>query len=304
MSQARSGASEMKMRVLVLGGRGMLGHKLVERLQSACDVWTTVRCAAGDFTRYGLIADERIVGRIDAEDDLALVRALDQARPQVVVNCVGLVKQLPAARDPRAAIAINALLPHRLAALCRPRGIRLVHISTDCVFAGRRGHYSESDIPDAEDLYGRTKALGEIDGAGCLTLRTSIIGRELYGAHGLVEWFLAQPGPVVPGYTRAIFSGLTTLAFADALALVIARCPQMQGVYQVAAQTIDKYSLLVGLREAFGRDLRVEPRADVSIDRSLDGSRFTEQAGWTAPDWPRMLAALAADARRYEDWRR
>jgi dTDP-4-dehydrorhamnose reductase len=288
------------MRLLILGGSGMLGHKLWQTAAPRMDTWATLRDDGRSLPEP--FDRSRIAAGVDAEQFDTVVRAFARVRPDVVVNCIGVVKQQAAANDPLPAIAINGLFPHRVAGLCAAAGARLVHLSTDCVFSGRKGNYAETDTPDASDLYGRTKHLGEVSGPGCLTLRTSMIGRELKTSHGLVEWFLSRQG-TVPGYTAAVFSGLTTAELSRVILHAIERCPDLTGVYHVAAAPIAKHDLLSRLTRALGRQVTIHPDASVSIDRSLDGSRFAAAAGYTAPDWDRMIDELAADAAGYEPWR-
>jgi dTDP-4-dehydrorhamnose reductase len=290
-------------RVLVVGGTGMLGHKAWQILRDRMEAWCTVRDRRA-VEHTGLYAGDRVIDAVTADDFASIERAFSVARPTAVVNCVGIVKQLKAASDPIPSIVINALFPHRLAALARSTGARLIHVSTDCVFAGSRGHYAEQDPPDAYDLYGRTKLLGEVAGPGCLTVRTSIIGRELAATTGLVEWLLAQRGGRVKGFTHAIFSGLTTASLARVLADVIERHASLEGVYHVAAAPITKYDLLHRLNEAFGAGVDIEPSDSLRIDRSLDGAAFARATGLSAPGWAEMVADLAHDPTPYEDWRR
>ena len=179
------------MRVLVLGGSGMLGHKVAQRLSGRFEVSATVRREASDYAAHPAFRHVRLVGDTQAEDFDSVVHALAQTRPDAVVNCIGITKQKPEAELPIQTISLNALFPHRLAELCRSAGARLMHFSTDCVFSGRKGMYTEDDTTDPDDLYGRAKLLGETKASGSLTLRTSIVGRELAGSHGLVEWFLS-----------------------------------------------------------------------------------------------------------------
>lgn len=291
------------IRVLVLGGTGMLGHKIWQLFRGRFDTWVTARALDTPGART-LLAGDRTTTGVNADDFDSIVRACAVARPAVVVNCIGIVKQVKAAHDPIPSIAINSLFPHRTAALAGAIGARMIQISTDCVFAGTRGHYSERDPPDASDLYGRTKLLGEIGGPGCLTVRTSIIGRELAATTGLMEWFLAQRGRRARGYTHARFSGLTTHALAEVLADVIERHPDLSGVYHVASPPISKYDLLTRLNQAFGADVDLEASADVRIDRTLDGTAFQRATGLSVPGWDEMIAGLAADATPYEEWRR
>jgi dTDP-4-dehydrorhamnose reductase len=196
-------------------------------------------------------------------------------------------------------VAVNALFPHLLARAAGATGTRLIHLSTDCVFSGRKGNYAEEDVPDAQDLYGRSKLVGEVTGAQCLTIRTSMIGREVQGRLALVEWFLSAESPV-RGFRHATFSGLTTIRLADLIGTVIEEFPSLRGVYQVAAQPIDKHSLLHLIRDAYGRNVDITPDDQVRIDRSLDGRRFREETGITAPPWPAMITEMANDATPYD----
>ena len=201
----------------------MLGHKLMQVLSDKFLITGTVRGECSDLSDHPVFSDMKIIGNIRADDLKSVHKAIDKTKPDVVINCIGIVKQLPAAQDPLQSIAINALFPHQLAKICRQKNIRLIHMSTDCVFSGQKGYYTEEDPSDAEDLYGKTKFLGEVDYPGCLTIRTSIIGRELDTTHGLIEWFLSQEGKTVSGYKKAIFSGLTTIALSEIIAQIIIR---------------------------------------------------------------------------------
>lgn len=281
------------MRVLVLGAAGMLGHALVKELSSTHEVHTAVRGPAGSFEGAA-----KCHGDADITDVTAIETLLDAARPISVVNAAGVVKQKTV--DIATQIAVNALAPHRLAELCHARGISLLHFSTDCVFSGARGGYSETDAPDPTDLYGRSKLLGEAVGDNVLTLRTSMIGLELNSHHGLVEWFLQQRGRVT-GFRRAVFSGFTTLELARVVRLVYERADWPTGLLHVAASPINKYDLLRQLAERLPwLAVHFEPADQPAIDRSLSGAAFTSLTGYVAPDWPVMLDELASviDARR------
>jgi dTDP-4-dehydrorhamnose reductase len=291
------------MRVLILGAGGMLGHKLVQILGDRFETWASARAPAAAYARYRLLPPERLVGGVDAADLDSLVRAIARARPAVVVNAVGIVKQLPEARDPVVSLTVNSLLPHRLAQLCDAAGARLIHLSTDCVFAGRRGGYVESDQPDAEDLYGRSKLLGEV-GAPHLTLRTSIVGRELASRHGLLEWFLSNRGGRVQGYRRAIFSGFPTVVLARLIADLVERHPDLAGLRHLSAEPIDKDALLRLWRDAYDLPVEIEPFDGVAEDRSLDSTRFRAETGYQPPPWPELVAAMAEDPTPYDQWRR
>jgi dTDP-4-dehydrorhamnose reductase len=283
----------------------MLGHKLWQTFRPRFDTWVTLRSRLAAFAHLDLYDPARTIDDVDAARPDDLVRALSRARPHVVVNCVGVVKQRPEAKDPIVTITVNALLPHRLAALCRTSGARLIHISTDCVFSGKTGRYTESDTPDADDLYGRSKLLGEphLADATALTLRTSIVGRELQTASGVTEWFLGNRGGRVPGFTSALFSGLTTLALSEVVASLIASGRTLSGLYHVSAAPISKYDLLQRLNATYGANVEIIPSEALTIDRSLESGRFWRDAGLAAPGWDEMMAAAAADPTPYDEWR-
>ena len=291
------------MRALVLGGAGMLGHKLWQELRGRMETYVTVRQSARSYRPLALFDDARVVEAVDVRAPDDLHRAFATSRPDVVFNAVGIVKQLEQAHDPVASLEINSLLPHRLAALCAAVGARLIHVSTDCVFSGRRGNYSESDDADPVDLYGRTKLLGEGAGPNAVTIRTSMIGREIRTSNGLVEWFLARRGQSVRGYTRAIYSGFTTLELARLLADIAERFPDLRGVWQASSEPISKYELLGLVNDAFGLGTTIEPDTNFVCDRSLDSSRFRSHTGYRPPSWPALVAAMRDDPTPYESWK-
>ncbi|MGE8189447.1 dTDP-4-dehydrorhamnose reductase family protein [Pseudomonas sp. NPDC086278] len=277
------------MRVMVLGVSGMLGNAAYRVLSANPDlsVYGTAR-SEGSRKFFSEALAEKIILGVDVESQDSLIKAFGTIKPDVVINCVGLVKQLADANDPLQAVPINTLLPHRLAALCKATGARLVHISTDCVFSGEKGSYRESDFPDAYDLYGRSKLLGEVDYPHAITLRTSIIGRELSGHRSLVGWFLAQQGSV-QGFTGAIFSGLPTMELARVINEYVLPRPDLHGLYHVATQPINKYDLLKLVAKTYGKDTEIVPSDRLTIDRSLNADRFREATGYVAPEWPVLV---------------
>ncbi len=284
------------MQILVLGVSGMLGNAVFRSLsrRDGLQVTGTLR-AAGDRERFAPALRERILAGIDVLDQDSLVALLAQTRPDAVINCVGLIKQLSAAKDPLVALPINALFPHRLSRLCQLSGARLVHISTDCVFSGRQGDYRESDTPDAEDLYGRSKQLGEVvDQAHAITLRTSIIGHELRTRHALVDWFLSSQGQV-RGFTRAVFSGLPTVELARVIAEHVLPDTSLHGLYQVSAEPIAKHDLLQLIAAVYGKRIELLPSEELVIDRSLNSDRFQAVTGYRPPAWPALIQAMHDD---------
>lgn len=288
------------MRMLIPGASGMLGHRLWLALRDDHDAVAVMRQDPAAHPWGALFDPARTVSGVDLLDDAALDDLFLQVRPEAVINAAGLIKQRPDGQDPLAAIAVNAALPHRLAARCRASGARLIHVSTDCVFSGRRGMYAESDIPDPPDIYGRGKLLGEVSGPGMLTLRTSIIGRELSGGLGLLEWFLAQRGGRVQGFRKARFSGVTTIELAETIRTLLETRPDLDGLWHVAGDPVDKLSLLEMTCEAFAAPVGIEAADGPAIDRSLDDARFRAETGIPKPNWPAMLARAAADPVPYD----
>jgi dTDP-4-dehydrorhamnose reductase len=282
------------MNILVLGATGMLGHRLWLDLSPHAQVWATIRGRAS-FYPLAHTAPDRVIEGVDALDWNSIHYAFARAKPDVVINCIGVIKQRHEAKMALPSVQLNALFPHQLAALCAAADARLIHISTDCVFTGLKGDYIESDPTDAHDIYGKTKALGEIDEMpGVLTIRTSIIGRELATHYGLLEWFLSQTGSV-RGFQRAIFSGFPTGEIARIIARYILPDTRLEGLYHVSAQPINKYDLLCLFRDAFGHDIEIVPDSAVSIDRSLNSDRFRARTGFQPASWVDMIERMASE---------
>lgn len=259
------------MKILVLGSAGMLGHKMVERLRLY-------------FSEVHGVSREM---GLDASNTESVKYVLESVQPQVVVNCVGIIKQRR--QEFEQSIAVNALLPHALQRICLGMGAYLIHFSTDCVFSGERGRYTEDDLTDPEDVYGRTKQLGEVVAENALTLRTSIVGREKGNYKGLLEWFLHQPnGAEVTGFERAIWSGVTTNWLSDVTAFLV-KTP-LYGLYQVAAPPVTKYQLLNLFRTVYERqDIEITPVMQPVCDRSLRGNKFQHATGIQTPELEILL---------------
>lgn len=294
------------MRVLILGAAGMLGHKVLQHFVArGDDVTGTVRDGRekSALARLPLFAGNNILWNVDALDWPGLRATVRAHQPDVVINALGIIKQRQLAKSPIPSIQVNALLPHLLAETLAPWNGRLVHISSDCVFNGSRGNYTEDDPSDADDLYGRSKCLGEvIDAANAITLRSSIIGRELRHHQSLLDWFLAQRGGQAQGYRRVLYSGLTTIEMALVIDQVVHQHLALSGLYQVTSATISKHDLLVLLAAAFKLDVTITPTDTPVSDRSLCGDRFRRATGYVAPPWTDLAAALAADPTPYGEW--
>jgi dTDP-4-dehydrorhamnose reductase len=273
----------------------MMGHMACRMFPEEFETFGAIRSPAVPAQLEGLVAEDRMLTRVDVLQEHSLIRAFTQSTPDVVLNCVGIIKQLDEAHDPVLSTLCNSLLPHRLAELCRATGAHLVHLSTDCVFSGERGLYRLEDNPDPVDLYGRTKLVGEVAGPSATTLRTSIVGRQLTGATGLFEWAISQRGLHVDGFRGAIYSGLTTRALCRVIIELLHRDALPDGLWQVASEPIAKFDLLVKLNEALDLGLDIGVNDTFRCDRSLDGSAFAAATGVHVPSWDEMLADLAAD---------
>jgi len=294
------------MEILVLGGEGMLGHKMFQLLRARYpDTACTIRGSLSDplYARVPLFRDGAVIEKVDAMDLHALGVMLRDRKPRFLVNCIGIIKQREEAGAAIPSITINSLLPHQLAESASDWGGRIIHFSTDCVFDGKRGGYTEESPSDATDLYGKSKYLGEVAVENALTLRTSIIGRELSHFRSLLEWFLAQKGKRIRGFNRVTYSGVTTNHLAHLVGDLIARHPALSGLYQVASTPISKHDLLCLLKKAYRLDVEIVPDGEEVSDRSLIGDKFRRAAGYDCPEWPALVEQLVADPTPYEEWR-
>jgi dTDP-4-dehydrorhamnose reductase len=293
------------MTILILGGEGMLGHKMLQTLRKhfpnvACTLHrekANPRYANIELFQSGIIYDQLDVMDLDVLDEF-----LCGVQPTIVINCIGIIKQRRATNAAIPSITINSLLPHRIANTLSQWGGRLIHFSTDCVFNGKLGNYYETSPSDAEDLYGKTKYLGEVTDSHALTLRTSIIGRELSHFQSLLEWFLRQKGKTIQGYTKVIYSGVTTNYLAGLVARLLKEKPKLSGLYQVVSHPISKHDLLCQLRDAFKLDITIIPIECERSDRSMCGNKFIEATGMVTPDWPTLIDQLSSDVTPYEQW--
>jgi len=294
-----------KPKILILGGAGTLGHKLWQVLPSKFpDTFVSIRKNREFYAKTGLFTGSKVIDGLDLRDFTRLNSVLDELKPSVIVNCAGVTLRSKEALDKNSAISINALLPHRLADWCSRSGARLIHFSTVCVYDGKTGGYTEESLPDARDLYGTTKALGDVNASFALTLRSSFIGREIFGGTELLEWFLAQKGKKIKGFTKALFTGLTTNKLAELVGDLLEKHPALSGLYHVSSETVSKYELLLLMKEAYKLDVEIEPEAGFEMKRDLDGRRFEKAAGFSCPPWKVMMAEMAADTTPYGEWRK
>lgn len=279
-----------KKRILIFGITGMLGHTLFKEMSKNDDfeVFGTTRNASGLNNFFSTEELSRIRDNVDADNFDTIMRATASVQPDIIINCIGIIKQLPIAKDPLTAITVNAQLPHRMSLIARSANARMIHISTDCVFNGIKGNYTEEDPSDATDLYGRSKFLGEVEYPHCVTLRTSIIGHELKTEFSLIDWFLSQTG-TTKGFTKAIYTGFPTIEMVKIITDYVIPNDELSGLYQVSSDPISKYDLLNIIKNVYKKEISIEAFDDFAMDRSLNSEKFRKITGYKAPTWEAMV---------------
>lgn len=286
------------MKILIFGGNGMIGHHFLRYWQARHDVRVTVRQSLATYESFGIFTKKNTYPDVDVRNDKSIRHVFSDFHPEVVVNAIGIVKQVITPALATLASEINAVFPHRLAEFCGREGARLIQLSTDCVFSGKKGMYTESDPTDGEDIYGKTKARGELYDGNCLTIRKSVIGREIATRNGLLEWFLSQKGSV-KGFTKAIYSGLTIMELSRVIEKIIIDFPNARGLYHVSSEPISKYNLLRMIQKAFGLSTAIIPDDTFVCDRSLDSTAFRKAFHYTPPSWEAMVQELAQESRDF-----
>ncbi len=281
-------------KILILGASGMLGHKLFSYLSEYYDVYGTCRQKNDALINLFPELTKKIFWNIDIERIGAVSKIIKTLNPDVVINCIGIIKQKPESLQPITSIYANALFPHLIAGICEEINVRMIHISTDCVFDGQDGNYNENSIPNCIDLYGRSKVLGEVHYPNCLTIRTSIIGHELTSKSGLIEWFLAQKDKV-QGYNNHIYSGVPTIELAQIIATHIIPNPQLNGIYHLSSDPISKYELLKLVASQYGKRIIIEAFEFTKCDRTLDSTGFRRLTGYSPSAWPQLIYDMYID---------
>lgn len=281
----------------------MLGHKLVQTLSEDFYTGFTIRSGKKVFKKNALSDGSEVFDDVNVENIETVEEIIGKFGPSSVINAVGIIKQLPESKNDLLTLNINSIFPQNLAALAEKHNFKLINISTDCVFSGKKGNYNEDDFVDAEDLYGKSKFLGEVRGKNCLTLRTSIIGPEIFTNHSLLEWFLSVRDQTVKGFTKAIFSGFPTIVLSQIIKMILQDYPQLEGLYHVSSKPINKYDLLCLIKDKFSLKTEIVPYDDFVIDRSLDSTRFKSLTGFESPDWEQLIERMANDPTPYDKWR-
>lgn len=281
------------MKVLILAGNGMLGHKLAMTFQGRAELYVTYRDNPIRYPGYNL-NEKNIIRGVDVLDLDRVEAVIDWIKPDVIVNAAGVIKQRQA--EDTIFFAVNSFFPKSLGRICDQRDIRLIHISSDCVFSGKAGGYREDDDTDPNEVYGASKMLGEELGSRSLVLRTSLIGWQLRDFNGLLSWFIKNKNEQsIAGYTHAIFSGVTTSVFSDLILEIIQDHAQISGVYHVASRPISKFDLLGGMRDRLHLPMLIRQDMSLICDRSLCGDKLRGAIGWSAPAWDLMLDSIVGE---------
>ena len=284
------------MKIIILGADGMLGHKIFSFLsRKNVNMIGTIKEINQFNESFINIFKKNIKKDFYANNLDNFKRLFEKEKPDYIINCIGIIKQLNVSKDPIISISINSLFPHKLAEICKKNNIKLIHFSTDCVFNGLRGNYKEEDISDADDLYGKSKHLGEVDYDNCLTLRTSIIGHELGTKNGLIEWFLSQ-NKEVNGYLNSIFTRFPTVEIASILYNKVLKS-NLKGLYHLSSEPISKFELLKIVNEVYRKNLKIIPFENIKEDRSLNSAKFRSLTNYQPPEWNILINSM------YEDYK-
>lgn len=289
------------MRILVLGGTGLIGNRLTRQLRQNADVYASTRTSSVEMpVLENILEPNKWIFGLDATDFQFLEAEIKRLKPDVIVNCVGVVKQQINSKNVEATILLNSVLPWRLSRFAEKYDFKLINFSTDCVFSGEIGKYKESSTPDAVDLYGRSKILGELNNAHVLTVRTSFVGREIKTFTNLFEWVQRCRSNKIVGYKQVIYSGLTTQAISEVIEKLIFDFSALTGLWHVSSEPISKYDLICLLNNSLNLKLDIESSEEIFCDRSLDSTAFASKTGLVVPNWITMVERYALEQEWYE----
>jgi len=288
------------MRVIILGTSGLIGHKLLQELSTDLEVFGTLHYSKKHYGDISLFSGPNIIENIDASNFELLKGVLLAINPDVILNCIGITKRKINTNNIIETLNINSVFPHKLADWAKINQKRVLHFSTDCVFDGRVGNYTEVSITTAEDIYGKSKALGEINYNHCLTIRSSFIGQELFDKTELLDWFLTQNGKQIKGFKNTLYSGVSTIFMANVVKKIIMNFPNLSGLYQLAPdKPISKYDLLLIAKETFNIDVEIIPDYENVHRPTLDASKLKRKINLTVPSWETMMRELASNKEIY-----
>ena len=282
------------MKLLILGSNGLIGNTLTKYFLSKNNYEITgVVRNDSKINLFSRNYKQNFVTISNLLNFNAIERTIEKIQPNLVINCIGLTNKVKY-KDfnlVESYIKINSLFPHKLYEICNKYEIRLIHLSSDCVFSGKKGFYDENDLPDPNDIYGRSKLLGEIDNKNSITIRKSVIGHELGTEKGLLEWFLSQQ-EVVKGFKNAIFSGITVLELANLIENFIIPNKNLHGLLHVSGNSISKYDLLKIIAEVYNKSINICPDQSIKIDRSLNSAKFNKLTGYKIKPWPILIKSM------------
>jgi dTDP-4-dehydrorhamnose reductase len=289
------------MRILILGGNGMIGHKMYQMISKVNeDTWVTLRNDLSTYIFSNIYNHEKVIDKIDLSDFNKLLHTLNEINPDIILNACGITIRRGVEKIKSNTILLNSVLPHFLNEWVSLNHKRLIHFSTDCVFSGKKGDYLDTDIKDAYDLYGSTKSLGEIvDSKYAITLRGSMIGRELENKTELFEWFMQQSNKNIKGFSEAIYSGITTIKMAEIVLILINYYPNLTGIYNISSKPISKFDLLKMCNEQFNINANIEMDNSYTSNKNLISDKIFNEIGIEKPNWIDLIRQLKDDCLIY-----
>lgn len=284
------------MRILILGGNGMIGHKIFQVISNKhLDTWVLFKKSFNDISFNEIFNKTNIIDNFDLSNFHKLSTLLNNLKPEVIINAVGITIRRGIDNIPSKSIQINSALPHFINEWVILNNKRLIHFSTDCVFSGDQGSYTENSIPDARDIYGKSKALGEVSSKNTLTLRGSMIGREIENKTELLEWVLSQRNKQLKAFSNVIYSGITTIRMAKLVLKIIEEFPQMHGIYNVSSECISKYDLIKLFVKEFNISIDIISDDSYISKKDLDSTKFYNELGIDKPNWNDLIIELIND---------
>lgn len=298
--------SKNKTKILILGITGMLGHQMWRVLRRTLDsqrfqIYGTVRGTVLALQRFDIFNTDGVIENVNASHFSELQKCLSDLQPDYVINCIGLTLRKKDLADIEKCYQINSVLPQLLGQWCELNHAKLIHFSTDCVFDGQKGsHYYETDLPTAQDHYGRSKFLGEVRTGKNLTFRLSIVGRELENKTEFLEWIFSQKNQTVSGFDQVMYSGLTTNFVAQEVCRVILKFPELSGLHQISSESLSKFAIINKVNQKFYLNIQVNKKSDYVSNKSLDCSAYSKQTGFKSPTWDELIDDLYQDREFYE----
>ncbi len=283
------------MKVLILGVDGMIGHKIAHYLEDHFDLTGTSRKKLSGLD-IGL-KKIRIINIDLFYNDYK--KLLKENNPDIIINSAGITTRRGIDQRLDEARYINNLLPISLAHWVKKHNKKLIHFSTDCVFSGKKGNYLDEDIPDAEDLYGKLKGMGEVHNSNTLIIRCSMIGREIFNHTELFEWLNSMKDKQVEGFSNVIFSGVTTSWMGNTLNDILKHNFDLSGIYNISSQPISKYDLITKLSRAFNLNIDIIKNINIKSNKVLNSKKFTEITGINCPSWDTLIDQFVEDNNNY-----